>query len=65
MSPISLISRIDLGTEINPVFTRVVNHCVIVVGLKGGNPIVVRDEGESLFGALRPNLVTTESSCRT
>jgi hypothetical protein len=37
------------GPVLNPVFTRVVNHCVIVVGLKG-DPSPTGTKGQSLFG---------------
>src|SRR5436309_1766445 len=42
------VPGLALGRFFNLVFTRVVNHCVIVVGLKGAlGPL---DEGLSLFG---------------
>ena len=37
------------GQLLNSVFTRVVNHCVIVVGLKG-SPRPAGTKGQSLFG---------------
>jgi hypothetical protein len=43
------------GPVLNPVFTRVVNHCVIVVGLKG-DPSPHWDEGTESFRSLQPIL---------
>src|SRR5215471_17431682 len=45
---------------LNFVFTRVVNHCVTVVGLQGARR-PARTEGQSLLNRLRPSLnVETE-----